>query len=290
MRPFLSVPSANILQRDLCRIVMGSGDLCSPRAMQTKEVLGVSFELTAPRCRLTNLPIRRWSPSLAVGELLWHVRGDDQVDALAYYAPRWRSFADDDGFVRGSCYGARMFGSAPGERSQWENVKSLLKTDPSSRRAVINFRFEPDVSEDSVDFSCVNSLQFLVRDGKLNAFVSMRSNDVIWGVPYDLFLFTSLQELMARELGLQLGSYYHSASSMHIYERHFDMASRIAELQVEDLGETPPMMQPNALYKLARDEVMIRDHGAEVAPYSDAFSAYCLRVVTEKSIELSSAA
>nr|WP_158637084.1 thymidylate synthase [Arenimonas daejeonensis] len=181
MKPLMGVLSANAVQQELCRLVMNFGDVCNPRGMETKEVLGVSFELTSPRNRLTTMPARKWSQPLAIGELLWHMRGDERVDALAHYAPRWRSFADDSGFVRGSCYGAKMFASAPGETSQWENVKALLAKDPSSRRAVINFRFEPDVSADSVDLSCVNTMQFAIRKGRLHAFVNMRSNDVIWG-------------------------------------------------------------------------------------------------------------
>jgi thymidylate synthase len=67
----------------------------------------------------------------------------------------------------------------------------------------------------------------MVRSGRLHAIVYMRSNDAIWGLPYDIFLFTMLQELLASELGLELGSYTHVVASLHLYERHFELARRI---------------------------------------------------------------
>jgi thymidylate synthase len=57
----------------------------------------------------------------------------------------------------------------------------------------------------------------------------MRSNDLVWGLCYDLYLLTMLQELMAAELGVGLGWYAHVASSLHVYERHWDLVRRLAE-------------------------------------------------------------
>ena len=46
----------------------------------------------------------------------------------------------------------------------------------------------------------------------------MRSNDVFRGLPHDLFCFTMLQELIARSVGVELGSYHHMVGSLHMYE------------------------------------------------------------------------
>jgi thymidylate synthase len=45
----------------------------------------------------------------------------------------------------------------------------------------------------------------------------MRSNDAFLGLPHDIFSFTMLQEIAARELGLGLGQYTHSVTSLHLY-------------------------------------------------------------------------
>ena len=60
----------------------------------------------------------------------------------------------------------------------------------------------------------------------------MRSNDIVLGFTNDVFQFTMLQEAMLVELKkhypeLKLGQYFHNAGSMHIYDRHFEMANKI---------------------------------------------------------------
>ncbi len=69
----------------------------------------------------------------------------------------------------------------------------------------------------------------------------MRSNDAIWGLPYDVFFFTMLQELLACELGRQLGTYTHVVGSLHLYENHYALASRVVQEQAFSDFEMPPM-------------------------------------------------
>jgi thymidylate synthase len=90
----------------------------------------------------------------------------------------------------------------------------------------------------------------------------MRSNDAIWGLPYDVFLFTFLQEMMAIELKVELGSYYHFAGSLHLYERHLGLANRILESQSTSLHEIemPPIDRlEDSLVFLAFEEALRRE-------------------------------
>ena len=59
----------------------------------------------------------------------------------------------------------------------------------------------------------------MIRQGKLDLIVSMRSNDAFWGLPHDIFSFTMLQEIMARSLSAELGTYKHAVGSLHLYEK-----------------------------------------------------------------------
>lgn len=47
----------------------------------------------------------------------------------------------------------------------------------------------------------------------------MRSNDVHRGLPYNVVQFTTLQEVMAGWLGLEVGGYHHWSDSLHLYRR-----------------------------------------------------------------------
>jgi thymidylate synthase len=57
----------------------------------------------------------------------------------------------------------------------------------------------------------------------------MRSNDAYIGLPHDVFCFTMLQELVARDLGVELGCYRHLVGSLHIYEADFDGARQFVD-------------------------------------------------------------
>jgi thymidylate synthase len=243
-----SFSNADEVQRWAIGAILKFGSSTSPRGMGTLELSPLTFTLSNPRRRCIEQPERKWSRALAIGEFLWHAAASDDAATLEYYARPWAAFAVD-GRILGSCYGKSIFGRACGYESQWQRVISLLKTDPDSRRAVLDFRASgANMSFDAPDIACVSSLQFLVRDGKLNALAVLRSNDVIWGLPYDLFVLTMFQEMAAQELGTEIGWYNHHAASMHIYERHINLAENILagamspsrEMQrMGDLSELP---------------------------------------------------
>ena len=54
---------------------------------------------------------------------------------------------------------------------------------------------------------------------KLNMCVTMRSNDLWYGFCNDQYCFASLQCLVAAETGYDLGTYYHFAHNLHLYNK-----------------------------------------------------------------------
>lgn len=238
-----SFSSVDQIQHWLLDALLAEGNAVAPRGDSTMELLGIGFKLSNPRARMMANRARRWSPALAVGEFAWHVSGCDKVAPIAYYAPRWLNFSDDGVHIRGSCYGNRIFSPTEGE-SQWTRMLTLLKSDLQTRRAILSVQQPADeaLRPSSNDVPCVTSCQFVVRDGKVNAILHMRSNDVIWGLPYDVFFFTMIQEMLALSLNLDLGDYYHFAGSMHVYSRHFERAENILK-SGETVGSSMPAMQ-----------------------------------------------
>ena len=203
------------------------GHEVSPRDELTKEILCFSFTLTNPLARFICNPARAWSLPLALGEFCWHSSGSNDLESISFYASAWTNSSKDGRTIAESCYGKHIFEKTDGI-SVWDKVKLLLEKAPQTRRAVINFN-KSDLNEyiSIPDVACTSSCQFLLRNGFLDIIVNMRSNDVIWGLPYDVFFFTMLQERMAIELGVNLGSYHHIAGSFHLYERHFELSKRI---------------------------------------------------------------
>jgi len=58
---------------------------------------------------------------------------------------------------------------------------------------------------------------------------NMRSNDVHVGLPHDVFCFTMLQEIVARSIGVELGTYKHVVGSLHLYDRNSRAAKRFLD-------------------------------------------------------------
>jgi thymidylate synthase len=84
------------------------------------------------------------------------------------------------------------------------------------------------------DKPCTLSLQFLLRDDKLQLSVMMRSQDIILGTPYDIFMFSELQRTVARLLDVDAGKYVHHVGSCHFYVRDLPI---IAGLKLTTLTE-----------------------------------------------------
>jgi thymidylate synthase len=238
--------------------LLDHGSPVTSRGMPTLELFPVSFTLTHPRRRCITNPERRWNLPLAIGEFCWHATGSNDVRFIEYYAPRWREFTDGIAIL-GSCYGHHIFSRKDGQPSQWERLVRLLRTERHSRRAVLQlFTPEAGLDPDTKDAPCTCSVQFMIRDDRLHAIVYMRSNDSIWGLPYDVFLFTMLQELLAGELGAELGSYHHLVGSLHLYRRHFELAKRIVSSRASFAYEMPSIEAHHELPTFLKMESLMR--------------------------------
>ena len=204
----------------------------APRGQKVKEILGASFTILNPRDRIPYVAGRKFSVTYMVAELLWYLSGNNETDWISKYSAFWKDISDD-GKTANSAYGARLFQRHPkiaqGRLNQWEYVIEELTRDPDSRRAVMHLRVPDDSVDAKLDVPCTLALQFFIRDGKLHQVANMRSSDVIFGIAYDIPAFTLFQELLANELGVEVGTYTHTSNSLHIYERHFEMAETILQ-------------------------------------------------------------
>ena len=61
----------------------------------------------------------------------------------------------------------------------------------------------------------------------------MRSNDLWFGFPFDVFQFTCLQVYLAMKLNIGICSYTHIAGSLHLYKRDYEKSlENIKEMEV----------------------------------------------------------
>ena len=204
--------------------------ISAPRGQKIKEVLGATFTISDARQRLPYVVGRKFSLTYLIAELTWYLSGNNKTEWISKYSSFWKSISDD-GVTANSAYGARLFqphdSIAKSRFTQWDYVVDELRQDPDSRRAIMHLRVPADSIDARLDVPCTLALQFFIRNNKLHQIATMRSSDIIFGIAYDIPAFTMFQEILAAELNVDVGSYTHVSNSLHIYERHFDMAARI---------------------------------------------------------------
>jgi thymidylate synthase len=219
----------------------------SPRSIGSKfgaaertsfELLAHSFAILNPRSR--SLPCRGADNRYAIANFFWTVAGKGDLESIVFYNPKGQAFAEDNELK--CAVPSRLSNSRGG--SQLDDVISILRKDPSSRRALITFTRPEDIAEDALDFPCPATMQFLIREDKLIVIVSMRSQSAYGVLPYDVYLFTMIQEMVAIELGIEVGKYIHISNSIHIYE---DEVGKVKELLDCSLvsGEMEKMTLPS---------------------------------------------
>ena len=179
------------------------------------EVLNAITIINDPTRNIIKDPVRNLSMRYGIGELLWYLSANNKLSQIQKYTEGWDRMTDDGETVN-SNYGyciTKKYGF-----DQLEFIINELKKNPNSRRAVIHIKEPSD--KPSNDVNCTVCLQFFIREGKLYMTTYMRSNDVWFGFPYDVFQFTCLQIYLSMVLEVELGTYTHIAGSLHLYERN----------------------------------------------------------------------
>lgn len=218
------------------------GSAFGSRPRPSLELLGHRFRLTNPMASLFSSPVRAVNLPFCIGLLTWTLRGSDSVSEIGFYNPRGRDFSDDGISLRGA-FGKRLFAWRH-SLDQLELLAKRLEADPNSRRAVALIAGPEDNIGVTRDYPCALALQFLLRSGALHAFVLMRSQSAYSVLPYDVFLFTTLQSWLAARLRAPLGFYEHIAVSFHIYEDEVAPAVDALAAPCRSISVQP--MSPNA--------------------------------------------
>lgn len=244
-----------------------------------REAVGALITLGNPRARFSRTENRSTLFS-CLGETLWYISGSNRLDVIDYYIPKYREFIDAPKRAQttSGAYGPRIFGG--GDKSQMAAVLDLLRRKAGTsdtRQAVIQIFDAADVRARRADVPCTCTVQFLPRAGKLHVVTTMRSNDAYRGLPHDVFAFTLIQELVARTIGHEPGTYRHFVGSLHLYdqdERH--ARDYLAEGWQEKIGmPAMPIGDPwSALQWLLGAEEAIRRLGPRAPLVLDGVDPY----------------
>lgn len=242
-----------------------------------REFTGVLIKLSDPRARFSRTEGRGTLFS-SLGETLWYLSGSDRLEIIEYYIPKYRTFinASRRAVRAPGAYGPRLFGGGP--KSQMADLLAMLRKKQGksdTRQAVAQIFDRADLKPDNGDVPCTTTLQFLPRNGQLHMAVTMRSNDAYIGFSGDVYAFTFIQELVARSLGLELGSYSHFVGSLHLYDENESSARKYLNegFQTPEPMPVMPIGDPwSSVAWLLRTEEAIRLRLPE--PLEDSIDTY----------------
>lgn len=212
-------------------VAAGSSNSVGDRR-STLERRNHSFEIADGRDRIVPLKGNHIRATLAVGRFLWMMAGNDRLDDVRFYESSGLGgdrkkgvgqFSADGLSISGSNYGQRLLRPRPGI-DQVAACIERVRQDPNTRRAAMTVYQPEDAGRESFDIPCTFGVLLSPRDGRLHQTVVMRSNNAWMLLPYNIFEFSLLGELIASESDLDVGSYHHFAVSMHLYEDDFESA------------------------------------------------------------------
>ena len=188
----------NYYQRYI-RTIKNNGTVRIPRGLPIISYPNVTF--------VTNvgLTYRRVGDNPLIGfmEGLQSLAGVFEHDQIVRIAPH----AKLDLFTAQSAYGPRITNQLP------EVIYELTK-DTHSRRAVVLFG---DPNEPLESRPCTTSMQFRIEKYMMNTYVTMRSSDAVWGLPYDLIQFSIIAAAVGQCVRYPANKLIINIGDAHIY-------------------------------------------------------------------------
>jgi len=265
-----STVDVNDYYADICRTLMEAGTETSPRGKLTKELHPTTALILQPRKRVMTCFGRVINFPFALVEAIQIITGQNDAQALSFYNSSIIGIQGDGS--RGTPHwelGVTRFNAAYGERmrefeasvrnksnvtepvkvDQLEHVIQTLVGDPDSRQAsiVLSHPAYDNYTKITRDRACNVYAHAMIRDGKLDWMQIIRSNDAVWGIPYNIMQWSHVQEWVAASLHVQMGHMFIVQDSFHVYEDFYQQCEDVKPFDLYQYFENPPLaMEANA--------------------------------------------
>jgi thymidylate synthase len=262
------VANASEAFRYFLKEIKQNGIEVQPRDLKCLEINGIGVVIENAGDNVINDVRRKMSESYLIFELLWYISADlskSGTDMISTYGKIWDKLRNDDGSVN-SNYGYYFFSrNEKSKESQFDYVVDKLKNDKNTRQAIVNINnIDHKRIKNCKDFPCTVSVQYFIRENKLNSIVNMRSTDLILGFCNDIYQFSQLQRLVLECLketyeDLELGSITLFTNSLHLYENNYSI--------LDDFYESFDNDREKYSYRLrdySKDKIQIKKKNLDV--------------------------
>ena len=221
---------------DMCQDILDNGYSTEGEKVRPKWEDG-SYAYTIKRFGVVNrydlskefpaLTLRKTFFKSAVDEILWiWQKKSSNVHDLKSHI--WDEWADPDGSI-GKAYGYQLgvkHQYKEGMMDQVDRVLFDLKENPYSRRIMTNIYVHEDLHAMNL-YPCAYSMTFNVTDGRLNAVLNQRSQDILAANNWNVVQYAVLLHMIAQVSGLEAGELVHVIADAHIYDRHIPIIKEL---------------------------------------------------------------
>lgn len=170
------------------------------------------------------ITLRKTNFKNAIDELFW-IWQKKSNDTKHLNSKIWDAWADENGTI-GKAYGYQLGQKHQYKEGLFDQVDRVLydlKYNPMSRRIMTNLYNHADLHEMAL-YPCAYSMTFNVTEGRLNAILNQRSQDMITANNWNVAQYALLVHLFAQVSNLDVGEFVHMIADAHIYDRHIEMA------------------------------------------------------------------
>lgn len=173
------------------------------------------------------ITVRKTNFTAALDEILWiWQKKSNNIHDLNSHI--WDSWADESGSI-GKAYGYQLGVKHKYKEGMFDQVDRViydLKNNPQSRRIMTNIYVHADLSEMNL-YPCAYSVTFNVTDGKLNAILNQRSQDMLTANNWNVVQYSMLVIMLAKVCNLEVGEFVHVIADAHVYDRHIPLCEEL---------------------------------------------------------------
>ena len=168
--------------------IKNDGYESAPRGQKVKELYMHTMPLN-PTKVLLDFKERPFNWKYLAGELAWYLKKERTVDYISNFSKFWGNLTDEGGEIN-SNYGDLLFG----DQLYW--CLNSLRSDKNTRQAIAFLNQPKFQYVGNKDFVCTMYLNFFIREDTLNMKMTIRSNDMFFGLSYDAPFFSIVLQQM----------------------------------------------------------------------------------------------
>lgn len=183
-----------------------------------RELIGVSYTFDPTTDHVMTANSNLFDLKKAAAMYFWYKKGDRTDTSIIEYFDEYKRCIDESHTKFNSNYGYYAY-----VQNGLSRCIRMLMQHKDTRHACFCINNNDAMGPTSIDKLCTNTIQFFIRDNKLEMIVQMRSSNFLTLLPYDAFMFTVFYQQVYSYLvhsqytELRTGLIHMQVASLHFY-------------------------------------------------------------------------